>query len=521
MYPIITENEKITMTEYYMKMPDGIGLYTRAVVPKGKDKYPIVFIRDPYEKRHYGNPHDIDSYNDDQFINNGFAVVLQHCRGVADSEGECHPYTECDDGLNSLEQIRNMSFYNGEIYVWGLSYLASSHIAYLHTNPRDIKGIALDIQTDRMYYRYYRNGCNYNFCNYTWWFGMIQRRFPNVVFERPIKMPYKDMTKRMLGEDVPEFTQRLLNDTNNEFWAGDPRVNSVNNLNAPILLTDGWYDFYIDGMFDMWSRVSEKVKDKSAFIVGPWGHATKTEDYAEYKCENGNIPDDRVAKWFKSIRENTTYEYAKTGMVNYYSIGGDYWTEADFPENKKNLRLYLDDEKLSENKPEEEKELSYRYNPEKPMGCFKVHNIFKGFEKNTIEGVLSFETDEFTEDCDFYGNIRWHGYVKSDCDDTAFYMRVYFVENGEAYNLTETILRLSYFDKNYKAGDKFLIDILTPPIAFSIKKGDKIRLDIASNGGAYVPHANVKGHWAEVTEQKIANNTVIIDENSYIEIPTK
>lgn len=99
----------------------------------------------------------------------------------------------------------------------------------------------------------------------------------------------------------------------------------------------------------------------------------------------------------------------------------------------------------------------------------------------------------------------------------AFFIRVYFVENDVAYNLTETITSLSYIKEDYKAGEKITIDLLTPPVAFTVKKGGRIRVDISSDGGVYVPHANVKGHWAEVCETKIANNT-IFTEDAFIEL---
>ncbi len=50
MYPITTENEKITVTETYFEMNDGVKLYTRIAVPKGIDKCPVVLMRSPYEE---------------------------------------------------------------------------------------------------------------------------------------------------------------------------------------------------------------------------------------------------------------------------------------------------------------------------------------------------------------------------------------------------------------------------------------------------------------------------------------
>ena len=519
MYPIITENKKVIVTEQYFTMDDGIRLYTRIAAPKGKNKCPVIFMRTPYEPAHNGVAHDISQYSNDEHIKSGYAVITQHCRGKGDSEGYCVPYNERDDGLKSLDLIRQLSIYNGEIYLCGGSYLSTVHLCYLDTNPADIKGAVLNIQTDRMYFRNYRNGCCYNYCNVGWWLSMINREFPNQNTNGAYIRPYKDIIKRITGQDYPPYTNNLLNDTYNDFWKNDTRTHVIDNLKIPVLFVEGWYDFYIEGMFSMWERLPDDTKKRSAFIVGPYGHDTKVSNNAEYPLNNGNLPQDYSVKWFNSIREGKPYKYAENGKVNYYSLGEDVWKTTEYPtESEKTIRLYFgENNTLSYSPSETEQGLSYIYNPEKRLNCYKYHDIYKASPINSIDGVISFESEEFTESKSFFGKIKWHMNVSSDCDDTAFFVRVYFVENSIAYNLTETITSLSYITENYKANEKITIDLSTPPIAFMVKKGNKIRIDISSDGGIYVPHSNLKGHWAEVTETKIANNTIYL-KDSFIEL---
>ncbi len=521
MYPITTENDIVKVTETYFTMDDGVKLYTRVVVPREMEKAPIVYMRTPYEPAHNGKPHDISVYNNHGFIKNGYAIVLQHCRGRGDSEGICIPYTtERADGIKTLEYIRQLPCYNGEIFLHGGSYLSTVHFSYLDTYQPDIKGASLDIQSDRTYYRYYRNGCNYDFCNLNWWLSMMNRQYPNPRTDLPKKRPYKNIMSQMVGEDVPEYTSYLLNDTDNEFWTQDSRNDVIDKINIPVLFVDGWYDFYLDGMFSMWKRMSDAQKSISSFIVGPWGHATQMTSEAEYHFENGNIPFDYAAEWFNSIRENRPFKYARKGKLKYYSIGSSEWKETEYPtELRKNIKLYFNDENMLTSFPSNDnKTISYKFDPDNPIKCFRHHNIFIAHEINSVDGVVSFQTEEFDSNTTVLGNIRWHLKVSSDCDDTAFFIRIYFVEDGKAYNLTEDITTLSYVLSECSAGQIITIDLETPPIAFEIKKGNRIRVDISSNCGVYVPHSNVKGHWAEVEESKVANNTVYL-QDSYIEIP--
>ena len=91
------------------------------------------------------------------------------------------------------------------------------------------------------------------------------------------------------------------------------------------------------------------------------------------------------------------------------------------------------------------------------------------------------------------------------------------MEDGTAYNLTEAVCSLNHFYPDYKPGEKVRLDLHTPLMDFTVKKGHQIRIDIASHSNMYMASANVRGHWAKVTETKVARNTVYL-ENSYAEL---
>ena len=523
MYPMIQDFENFTLTEALFPMPDGVGLYTRLLVPKGGGQYPIVFIRTPYSQAYKGKPCPLDENLEVPYIRHGYTVVLQHCRGTGDSQGICIPYKhERSDALETLSMIRKLPFYNGEIYLLGGSYLATVHFSYLDPCPPDIRGAALSVQTDRMFFRNYRNGCCYNFCNLSWWLRMMQRQYPGAraKAETIPPRPYKDLMKKLVGEDVPDYTANLLNDTYNEFWQNDPRTNVIENWKIPVLFTEGWYDFYTEGMCSMWQRLPEAVKQVSAFVVGPWGHATKTARNCPYPLPEGNIPADFALRWFNSLRDHTPYPYARTGMVNYYSVGGGKWNTAhDFTPGNEGRRLYFrEDLSLSDTPCTGADSVTYTYDPEKAPRCFRYQGIYEAPAPNTVPGVISFLSAPFDREQDFFGTVHWHMTVSSDCEDTAFFIRVYLTEEGKSYNLTETITSLSHADPDYRAGKQITLTLDTPPMAFTVKKGAAVRVDISSHSDIYVPHANIKGHWAEVTETKIAHNTLHL-KNACITLP--
>ena len=91
---------------------------------------------------------------------------------------------------------------------------------------------------------------------------MIWEQYPDQKRELAEIRPYKDLMKRVLGEDYPLYTNNLLNDTYNEFWKSNPMTRAIDNLKIPVLFTEGWYDFYTEGMFSMWERMPDTTRQK-------------------------------------------------------------------------------------------------------------------------------------------------------------------------------------------------------------------------------------------------------------------
>lgn len=503
--------------ETYFTMRDGIKLYTRIVLPEENQNYPVVFIRTPYEEKPDG-PWPVEQYADNPFIQNGYAVIVQHVRGRGGSEGDCVPYTEREDGLKSLEIIRTLPFYNGEIYLTGGSYLSTVHYSYLEKCPPDVKAAALAIQTEKMYFRNYRNGCCYKFCNLPWFMGMIKNRYPDQKpWQNAVYRPYRGIMERILGEDLPEFTNLFMHNENGPFWESMENAHALENLSIPVLFTEGWYDYYIGCMFAQWDRIPEATREKCAFVIGPWGHGTKVNDDAEYAFENGNLPADYIARFFNSVRDNTPYTDFATGKITYHSIGGDFWTNPG--PSGGSITLYPCTDGALSAAPGESGEISYTYDPDAPTGCFRYGNIFKAHEPGSVNNVFTFTSAPAAEETHFFGKVRMHLKVRSSCEDSQFFARLYFVEDGTAYNLTEAITAISHINKDYVPFSELILDIESTPIGFTLKKGSCLRLDITSHSDIYVPNANVKGHWAEIPEAKVSQNTLLLGEDSYVELP--
>lgn len=105
--------------------------------------------------------------------------------------------------------------------------------------------------------------------------------------------------------------------------------------------------------------------------------------------------------------------------------------------------------------------------------------------------------------------------VRSDCEDTCFYMRLSIEKEEGYYGLRDDIQKISNFKTDYKPGEEIQIDFPFDEHAFVIQKGERLRIDISSAAYPhYVRHTNQAGPYALQQTAKIAHNTVILDESN-------
>ena len=511
----------VTVRDRMLTMSDGVRLFTRIVLPgDGRGTYPTVFHRSPYRAETEITEETYRKYGEDPFLLRGCAVVFQHCRGRFGSEGECIPYSkeERQDGLDTLALIRKMPHYNGEIFLRGGSYSASVLMLMLDEPMPDVKGICFSVQTESMYHRNFLNGLCRSFSGFSWWLSMISGQHPRIAGDQEIYVrPYRDLMRRAIGRDIPEFTDTLMNDRYNDFWKNDHRRGIMENLTIPLLLVGGWYDYYCFGMCRMWEKLPPETRAKSCFLMGPWGHSTHVREPGDYPLPGGDLPADREAAWFDSVRTGKPFPYGRPGTFRYYTVGDHVWREAESPyETAPGRRLFLTaGGGLSPRRPAGSRR-SFVYDPEAVTARDRHDDLFLCYDPGTYDDVLSFVSSAFPEDVRFFGPLRIRGELSSDCDDTSFFFRVYLVEDGKSYNLVDCATTLLHADETYRRGQRCRVDLLTQPTAFLVKRGCRIRLDISSYSNCFVPHANTARHFALETKTKVAENTVFFGQTELL-----
>lgn len=505
---------------------NGAELFTMVCLPEDKGTFPTVILRSPYVDAEGDIENEelteIKLVEYKPWLDHGYAVVYQHCRGRGKSTGDCIPFiNEREDGLFLQDWIRKQPFYNGELYLFGHSYKAAVHFV---TAPfaDDIKGAVLKGFDSERYNGAYRNGC-YKIGLFGGWYVQQYKKksIPekNYTDECYNMLPLSDFSKKVFGEEAEAFDEMLKHpNRDDDFWktryGGIETHHAIDHANIPILLVTGFYDIFTGGLFDMWNALDNETKSKCALVVHPFTHGCKSEGQP-IVFEDGNIyreiPDFSV-KWFDAIRKNGTPPFEK-GKVTYYKLFDQAWCCDDFYTADKYEKIVLG-----------EGTVTYQYDPDDPAtfkGGLSANfggNVWQD-TPNLRSDIITLYTPEFTEDAYVKGKIRAKLTVKTNCEDTCFYVRISVCKPEGDYGLRDDINQISNLSDEYIPNTEVEMDFSFDEHAFVIKRGEKLRIDISSSAfPLYVRHTNNKGLFTQQTTTRIADNSVDL-EHSYIELP--
>ena len=509
----------------YIKV-NGADLFTAILLPDKVGKYPIVIIRNPYVDKYENSSEEYVIYDYlkeyETWLQEGYVIVYQHCRGRGKSSGECIPYiNEREDGLALLNWIRQQDFYKEEIYLLGESYTSSVHYTTAPFDD-DIKGAIFGVQDTNRYNVCYRNGFLKKGLHGEWYVKMykakshIKKHYTANSFNI---LPLSDFTKTVFGEAAADFDELLKHpDPNDKFWmtryGGIEARNATDNVKFPILFTSRFYDLYTGGVFDMWNALHEDCKNKSALVISPNDHVEKSVDIL---FENGKISEafgeDYKIKWFNFIRGVEKISPFELGKITYYRLFENKWDVAENLYSTNDLKLVLGKEPVS-----------YVYNPYDPPefkgglsrasggSCFQ-------YKPGTRHDIVTVYSEPFEKAVFVKGKMSANLCVQSDCEDTCFYIRISITKEQGDFGLRDDITSLCFSNGVYTPGDIVNLEFDFDEHAFLIKKGEKIRVDIASADNAhYVRHTNTKGLYSEQKVAKVAHNTVYLQQ-SYLSLP--
>lgn len=505
---------------------EGAELYTVILLPREQGSFPTVLFRSPYVDGEEAAEEEVLLpallQKNAKWLDYGYAVVWQHCRGRGKSTGDCIPYIyEREDGLALRAWVREQSFYNGELFLCGGSYTSSVHYVTVPFES-DVKGAVLEVQDCERYNCNYRNGFYKSNLHGEWYFKMYKRKSipkKNFTPESYLTLPLSSLSEIATGEKIADYDEILRHPRRDDpFWetryGGGEAHDAVKHARIPILFTTGFYDLYAGGIFDMWNGMDDEARSRCALVVHPYDHGG-TPDKQPIAFENGRISEqfpDYRQRWCDAVRGLGEFPITQ-GKVTYYGLFGRGWCTDAF---KRPITTIIN--RLGEG------ERTYRYNPYAPArfkGGLSANFGGTAYQDppNSRYDILTVYTHEFMEETFVKGKMGLRLKVRSTAEDTCFYVRISLTKEDGDYGLRDDVTQISNVCPDYVPGETVTLDFSFDEHAFTVKPGERLRIDISSSAFPhYVRHTNRRGLFSEQTDAVCADNTVLLGE-SFLEFP--
>jgi len=487
-------------------MKDGTNLASDIYIPTEGDEHPTILIRTPYGKQQH-------VYEGEYFAFNGYAVVIQDTRGKWDSEGEYLPFlNEKDDGIETIEWISEQEWSNGDLGMWGSSYLSYCAIVAATDNPPALKTIFVISGWLDGKKVINPGGTMHLMLNLAWILHEETQRVRSIrnydLVELFEYLPLVDVFNS-IGIDskiwTPDYDIRTLNETM-----------TATQINIPIFHVSGWNDFVCNSALEVYNQTSFESSNQNKLLIGPWFHDQLQTDYTEVGDEDfspesimgrGNLCKLSI-DWFDHILKEKNPKLDNEPDVKLFVMGENKWKEFDQwpPEDIKYQKLYLSstngantsngDGKLSLNFSDISASDTFIFDPMNPVPTYGGANFH--FFLHTIgvkdqseieerDDVLVYTTEVLTDTLYIIGPLELALFASSEGPDTDFTAKLVEVrENGYVRIIQEGIIRTSYRNSltnrdMLEPGQVYEFRIDMGATAIQIPTGSRLGVEISSS----------------------------------------
>lgn len=520
-------------------MSDGVVLSADVYRPQ-KEPSPVLLLRTPYNKNeislHSAMLHPFDA------LEEGFAVVVQDCRGRFASEGTWEPFVdEADDGYDTIEWIADQSWCDGRVGIMGASYLGVTTWQAVIADPPHLEAALPMITAGNLHDGWtYTGGAFELGFNLRWTTVSLAGRALQFM-EAPeaeltaLRREYTELFDNLeewmsqlphgqvplLSEELASFYATWTDHpTYDDYWEQLDVTEHVESISVPVLEVAGWYDKFSRGHFDVASaihdRAPERVREDHHLVVGPWEHislfkhtptVTGDRDFG-FESSMASIVDGLVIPWFAHHLQDEQNEIAELPRVRYFMMGEGEWREsAGWPVATATETLYLDsngeantrfgDGRLLESQPSSGPSMDrYEYDPLDPVPSRGGNTLmqpvaYPGVKDQSVveerDDVLVYTSPRMMDALPVVGQPEVKLFVSSSAPDTDFTAKLVDVgPNGYCANVAEGIRRARYRDSMsdpefMTPGETYELSVELGPTAHRFQQGHRVRLEISSS----------------------------------------
>jgi putative CocE/NonD family hydrolase len=500
---------------YLVAMRDGVRLATDVYLPEGAvQPLPAILVRTCYDR----------SRNHQAFMrwaNRGYAVVVQDVRGRSDSEGELVPfYFERDDGSDTIDWIAAQGWSNGDVGMWGASYLGYVVVAAATSGNPHLKAVVDEVNVGSPFVDTVRRGgtlCSWPLLSWTLAqsvgtrtdfsiFGGETYSPEKVVDIRPIR----DIPSRAIGRRSGPWDIWAEHPDYDDFWRECDFSRRGGHVRVPMFVISGWFDGDSAGVSETWRMLSEHDVPNRKIWLGPWEHQpNRARDLEDAHFSNDAIVyhyDAAVLRWFDRWLKGVKNGIEEEARAQYYVMGENRWlASADWPPLESTpISLYfgsggsansrvgdgllrapqvLPEPKTRGDAPYDR----YIYNPNDPLddpGERHPDNL----RRHELRGdMLVYTSEPLTDDLTVAGELWAEIFAATTGRDTDWVVVLSDVHpNGDSIRLSHYMVRAQYrngFDARalVEPGKVERYPIFLPNLAHTFFSGHRVRVSVTSS----------------------------------------
>ncbi|PYQ18088.1 MAG: hypothetical protein DMF81_25985 [Acidobacteria bacterium] len=325
-------------------------------------------------------------------------VIKQDVRGRFDSEGEFYAFQhEAEDGFDTVEWAASRPYSNGQVGMWGGSYVGATQMLAAMAHPPHLVAIFPYVTASEYYEGWtYQHGALMQWFATSWSSGLavdtLRRKAQDRVQER-LRGWEKERSSPLSGYPLldlpapadlaPYFHDWLAHETSDDYWRRVKVSDHYPEMTVKALHGGGWHDVFLRGSIENYLGLKAKAATAEAregqrLLLGPWAHAATSPE--------GRIGDVVFGKdavlamtttlrsWMDYALKGVANEFAARPPVRVFVMGENAWRdETEFPPARaRATRYYLQpgsgraDGMLVEKAPGSARAQSYDYDPDDP-----------------------------------------------------------------------------------------------------------------------------------------------------------
>ena len=527
-------------------MRDGVSLSTDIYIPNGGGPFPTLL-----DRTIYNNQADRGFQWVTRFVESGYAVVMQDCRGRHDSDGEWEPYIhEAPDGYDTHEWIGAQPWCDGNIGTFGSSYIGLTQTLPSLLRSKYLKALVPSASQQDNYGHFYIDGAlqlhvALNFVNMagrtmqTGGIGLLNKE--ELHRRLPVISALDDIV------DLPFYRDAVLHYTYDDFWSAYSIRDRYGEVETPAYFLTGWYDNLVHETFKLYSgwksgaRTTE-ARDLTKLLVGPWDHGNiyAARSYGDVEFggkERLDIGAEHL-RWYDRRLKGVANGIDDEPPIRLFVMGDNLWRgEREWPlARTRYTEFYLNgqgransvqgDGGLSPEPPDSQSPDRFSYDPEDPVPSVGGQIMGQPYtcgpmDRQAVEereDVLVYTSHRLEHDMEVTGPVILTLFASSSATDTDFTAALVDVHpDGKAIIICEGIVRARFRESIrhptlIEPGEVYQLRVDMWETSNVFKEGHRVRLEVSSSKFPRFDRNLNTGHQPGLdSDMRVADQTIYHD----------